>query len=82
LKGAIAGLVIGALLLVGGALLFVSGIGQPGIVPVRTARYVVGGNVPLWFGIILMGAGLVTIGGILSVAMRDWEGASEQPSDD
>jgi hypothetical protein len=82
LKGAIAGLVIGAVLLIGGGLLFVSGIGQPGIAPVGTGRNIVGGNLPLWIGIVLMGAGLVTIGGILTVAVRDWEGAGEEPSDD
>jgi hypothetical protein len=82
LKGAIAGLAIGVILLIGGAFLFVSGIGQPGIVPVRTSKGVVGGNLPLWIGIVLMGAGLVTLGGILSVEIRNWEGGSEESSND
>jgi hypothetical protein len=79
LKGAIVGLVIGAVLLVAGALLFMSGIGQPGIV-VPFGHH--GGNLPLWGGVILMGAGLVTIGGIVNVVIRNWEGGTEEPSDD
>jgi hypothetical protein len=70
LRGAIAGLAIGVILLIGGAFLFVSGIGQPGII---LPRGVSPGNLSLWGGVVLMGAGLVTIGGIVSVVIRNWK---------
>jgi hypothetical protein len=79
LKGVIAGLALGAAMLIAGGVWFNSGIGQPGIV-VPYGHY--GGNLPLWGGLILMGAGLVTKGGIVSVLIRNWEGGTEQPSDD
>jgi hypothetical protein len=72
------GLLLGSGLLVEGVLVFLSGIGQPGVGPFLTARGVVGGNLPLVVGLLLMIAGLAVLSGIISFEVRKWTGADDQ----
>ena len=82
MKGTIIGLVIGAVLLVGGGFRICEWYRETGIVPVPTSHGVVGGNLALWMGLILMMAGVATLGGVLKVEIGDWEdGSDESPHD-
>jgi hypothetical protein len=81
LKGAILGLVKGGVLLVAGTYLLVKGIGEPVFVG-HTNVYFFWGNLPLLVGVILMIAGIATIGGVISIGIRNWEGGKEEPPDD
>ncbi len=76
------GILIGVAILVGGVSLFLWGLTQPGV-SVCCDRYgAVGGNLPEILGIILTLAGVATVSGTLSIAIRKWEGGDDGLPDD
>jgi hypothetical protein len=70
----IVGFLVGLVVLIEGALTFLSGIGRPGVGPYVTARGVVGGNLPLIGGLLLMTFGLAILIGTVSYAVWNWTG--------
>jgi hypothetical protein len=78
----IAGLLIGLVVLIEGALTFLSGIGRSGVGPYVTARGVVGGNLPLIGGLLLMSFGLAILIGTLSYAVWKWTCEDNDPLTD
>jgi hypothetical protein len=71
------GILIGLGFLVGGALLFLYGLGLS-----KTLAYYgpigYGGNLPMWGGIFSMLFGLAALSGIVVVALRRWEGDDDE----
>jgi hypothetical protein len=83
LKGTIAGLLIGAGLLVVGALEYLNGLGQPQIpVSCWLEAGCAWGNLTYWIGIILMIAGLATLTGAIGVGLGILGRRSEAPPSD
>ena len=79
--GVIVGVLVGVGLLAGGGLELLSGSGgseYQGLIPTATGPpLVVFGNLPVVLGIVLIFAGIATIGGVLSVAIRRWDEAPD-----
>jgi hypothetical protein len=71
------GIFIGLGFLVGGWLLFLNGIGRPGVFIVRGTQ-VAGGNLQIWGGIISILMGLAVLSAIVTVAIRQWEGSEDE----
>ena len=76
------GVLIGAGFLLVGSSVFLSGIGRPGVGPFVTAIGVVGGNLQLVVGLLLIIAGLAILSGIVSYSIDKLTSAGDTKSED
>lgn len=76
--GYVIGILIGLGVIVGGGILFLRGLKEPGIpIPVGPGARSAG-NLPVWVGAILILMGLAIVTSVADVAIRTWEGEDSE----